>query len=517
MNLKSKLAGKAMLPLLVTLIVGLAGGVLISNYTILGQSMGQSTSNTADSSRKAEKEILYWVAPMDPTYRRDEPGKSPMGMDLVPVYAEQGADSDAVHVSAAVEQSLGVRTSKAERRSLWRKVEVTGYVGFDESRVSQINLRTEGWIERLLVKNEGERVRKGQLLFEFYSPQLVNAQKEYVQAKRRNDAQMLSAAEEKLMALGMVRADVRQLAKTSRVSNTVQVLAPQDGTVTSLHVREGMFVKPATEIMSLADLSSVWLLAGVFESQADWVTESQSAEARLNYMPGEVFGGRVDYVYPVLDPKTRTLQVRLRFDNPGERLKPNMYARVTIFGKSHPGALSIPLEALIQGQETDRVVVALGGGKYTVYEVMSGIESGDWVEIIAGLEVGDEVVTSAQFLLDSEASLAGSIRRLDASHMAGNEDDRDTVFGNGIVEALDPETRRIRISHGPIEPLGWAAMTMEFDVLPGVNLDIIRIGQSIHFSLSQSDVGDYVIHIIHQPEPAGTGEGAAESQPERAP
>jgi len=512
MNTMTKTAGKAALPLLVTLIVGLAGGVLISNYTILGKSIGKATV----SEEKAEKEVLYWVAPMDPGFRRDEPGKSPMGMELIPVYANDGPDDDAVYINPAVEQSLGVRTSKAERRSLFRKVEATGYVGFDETRISQINLRTEGWIERLLVKNEGERVKKGQPLFDFYSPQLVNAQKEYVQAKRRNDARLLSATEEKLLALGMENADIRRLAKTSKVSNTVQVLAPQDGTVTSLNVKEGMFVKPATEIMSLADLSSVWLQAEVFESQADWVAESQSAEARLNYMPGEVFSGRVDYVYPVLDPITRTLQVRLRFDNPGERLKPNMYARVTIFGKSHPGALSIPREALIRGQEVDRVVIALGKGSYTVYEVMTGIESGNWIEIIAGLDEGDVVVTSAQFLIDSEASLAGSIRRLDALGMTDNPDLRQTVFGNGIVEALNRETRRIRVSHGPIEALGWAAMTMEFDVLEGVNLESINIGQSIHFSLGQSDVGDYVINIIHQPEPAGRDEDSTEIQHEDA-
>ena len=226
-------------------------------------------------------------------------------------------------------------------------------------------------------------------------------------------------------------------------------------------------------------------------------------------MPGEIFSGRVDYVYPVLDPKTRTLQVRLRFDNPDERLKPNMFARVTIFGKSHPGALSIPREALIRGQETDRVVVALGDGNYTVHEVMSGIESGDWVEIIAGLEVGDEVVTSAQFLIDSEASLAGSVHRLDAQSMSDIGNSHRPVFGNGTVEAVDSGTRRVRISHGPIEALGWAPMTMDFDVLPGANLDTITIGQSIHFSLSQSDVGDYVISIIHQPEP-DDDEGASD-------
>jgi len=543
MSKDKKPASRSRMPLLATLVVGLAGGVLISNYTILGKDIdfrsggGQKAENEilywvapmdpayrrdepgkspmgmdlvpVYAEEKKEPEIIYWVAPMDPGYRRDEPGKSPMGMDLVPVYAEAGADSDAVHVSAAVEQSLGVRTSKAERRSLWRKVEATGYVGFDESRVSQINLRTEGWIERLLVKNEGERVEKGQLLFEFYSPQVVNAQKEYVQAKRRNDTQMLAGSEEKLLALGMVQADIARLAKTSKVTNTMQVLAPQDGIVTSLNVREGIFVKPATEIMSLVDLSSVWLQAEVFESQTDWVMESQSAEARLNYLPGEIFSGRVDYIYPVLDPKTRTLQVRLRFDNPGERLKPNMYARVTIFGKSHPGALSIPREALIRGQDTDRVVVALGDGNFTVHEVMSGIESGNWVEIIAGLDVGDEVVTSAQFLIDSEASLAGSIRRLDTNRMTENKgEEHQAAFGNGIVEAVDAKARRIRVSHGPIQALGWAPMTMEFDVLPGVDLETIHIGQSIHFSLGQSKVGDYVIKVIHQPEPAGIDEGS---------
>jgi Cu(I)/Ag(I) efflux system membrane fusion protein len=537
MKKDKKLDARSKMPLLATLVVGLAGGVLISNYTILGERLDfhNATKNQTEKEvlywvapmdpsyrrdepgkspmgmdlvpvyeeKKKEPEILYWVAPMDPSYRRDGPGKSPMGMDLVPVYAENGSDSDAVHISSAVEQSLGVRTSKAERRSLWRKVEATGYVGFDESRVSQINLRTEGWIERLLVKNEGERVKKGQLLFEFYSPQVVNAQNEYVQAKRRNDAQMLVAAEAKLLALGMVQADIERLEKTLKATNTVQVLAPQDGIVTNLNVREGIFVKPATEIISLADLSSVWLQAEVFESQTDWVMESQSAEARLNYMPGEVFSGRVDYVYPVLDPKTRTLQVRLRFDNPGERMKPNMYARVTIFGKSHPGALSIPLEALIRGQDTDRVVVALGDGNYTVQEVMTGIESGGWLEIIAGLEVGDEVVTSAQFLIDSEASLAGSIQRLDADLMMDDTEEYPTVFGNGIVKAVDANARRIRVSHGPIEALGWAPMTMEFDVLPGADLETITVGQSIHFSLIQSQVGDYVIDVIHQPEPAG--------------
>ena len=501
--------------LAVTLVAGLAGGVGISELWRQARDANDLAGPAAaGGSKKTEREVLYWVALMDPSFRRDEPGKSPMGMDLVPFYADEQEQGDAVQISAAVEQNLGVRTSKAERRSLWRKVEATGYVGYDESRVSQINLRTEGWVQRLLVETEGERVRKGQLLFEFYSPQLVNAQKEYIQAKRRNESRLLSAAEDKLLALGMPTSGIQRLEKSGNVSNTVQVLAPQDGVITRLNVQEGIFIKPATEVMSLADLSTVWLQAEVFESQSEWVAEAQSAEARLNYLPGEVFNGRVDYVYPLLDPVTRTLQVRLRFDNPGERLKPNMYAHVTIFGKSHPGALSIPREALIRGAGTDRVVVALGDGKYVATEVISGIESGEWVEIISGLEAGDEVVTSAQFLIDSEASLVGSIRRLDSTDPASGKYVDKAVFGSGIVEAVDAEAGRIRINHGPIEELGWAAMTMEFDVLPGVDLNSIRIGQNIRFSLGQSVVGDYQINIIQQTDSTNMKDDAAENPDE---
>ena len=495
MNARTFSIGNAKMPIIAALIVGLAGGVLISNYTILGEPLDIGGVDKIP----AEKMPLYWVAPMDSTFRRDEPGKSPMGMDLLPVYAgAAGDDENTVSINALVEQNLGVRTSKAERRSLWRKVEATGYIGYDESHLSQINVRTEGWVQRLLVETEGERVEKGQLLFEFYSPQLVNAQKEYIQAKRRSENRLVAAARQKLVALGISAPGIERLDRTGKVSETVQVLAPQGGIITRLNVQEGIFIKPATEVMSLADLSTVWLQAGVFESQAEWVTQAQSAEARLNYMPGEVFSGRVDYVYPVLDPVTRTLQVRLRFENPEERMKPNMYARVTIFGKSHPGALSIPREALIRGARFDRVVVALGDGKFTVREVISGIESGEWVEIKSGLQVGDEVVTSSQFLIDSEASMTGSIHRLDSSGGMNADNTARIVFGNGIVEAVNADTRRIRISHGPIEDLGWAAMTMEFDVLPGVGLEKINIGENIRFELHPSEVGDYQINVVYQ-------------------
>jgi Cu(I)/Ag(I) efflux system membrane fusion protein len=486
--------------LVLTLALAIALAVGYFAGSRFGSETGAPTTATARSA-PAEPEVLYWVAPMDPNFRRDKPGKSPMGMDLVPVYAERGdggADdtAGAVRISPAVENNLGVRTEVATVRPMWRKIEATGYVSFDETRIGHIHLRTEGWIERLAVKAEGDRVAAGDLLFELYSPELLNAQKEFLQALQRGDQRLRQGGEEKLRALGMVRADIEALAASGEVRENIRVQAPQDGVVTSLNVREGMYVQPNTTVMSLADLSSVWLQAEVFEAQAEWVAVGQAAEARLDYIPGQIFTGQVDYVYPVLDPKTRTLRVRLRFDNSEGRLKPNMYAQVSIFGTLQPSALSIPREALIRAPGRDRVVVSLGEGRFHVHEVMTGMESGDRVEIVAGVEEGDHVVTSAQFLIDSEASLAGSIRRLGSAPEATAQRVIENVFASGKVEAVDSQRRRLRISHGPIEALAWPSMTMEFDVDRDVRLDGISAGQDLRFELRQEHAGHWVISQV---------------------
>jgi Cu(I)/Ag(I) efflux system membrane fusion protein len=421
-------------------------------------------------------------------------------MDLVPVYADSVADGDAVTISPAVENNLGVRTEKAKTRPLWRRIEATGYVGFDETRISHINTRVSGWIVHLQVNAEGERVATGDLLFELYSPELVNAQKEYLQAVRHGDTRLLTGAEEKLRALGMIPSEIKAMTQRGSASENIKIVAPQDGIVASLGVREGMYIQPNTTIMSLAGLSSVWLQAEVFESQADQVAAGQAAEARLEYMPGTEFTGQVDYVYPVLDPVTRTLRVRLRFDNPDERLKPNMYARVSIYGRLKPNALSIPREALIPAPGRDRVVVALGDGKFQVREVLTGLESGSYVEILAGIEQGDEIVTSAQFLIDSEASLAGSIKRLEAMDAMPEEQRVVTVFASGRVDEIDTPQRRVRISHGPIDALGWPSMTMVFDVQPSVDLGSFAVGQDIRFALEQEHAGEYVLSQVFSGE-----------------
>ena len=367
----------------------------------------------------SDREVLYWVAPMDANYRRDKPGKSPMGMELVPVYADAGSgDGSSVTIAPEVVQNLGVRTTVAERSRLWRGIDTVGYVDYDESKVSHIHLRTEGWIEDLVVQSEGERVTQGQRLFNLYSPELVNAQEEFVQALKAGNKGLIRASRSRLGALGIPASQIKRLEKNRKPSQTIPIYAPQDGVVSSLSVRDGMYIKPAVRVMSLADLSSVWLLAEIFERQADWVKVGQPAEVSLAFLPGRIWEGKVEYIYPSLDPKTRTLKARLRFANPDEALKPNMYANVKIYGGSGDEVVVIPLAALIRTGREERVIIARGEGRFESRPVRAGIESGDWVEIIDGVEPGENLVVSGQFLIDSEASLKASMLRMTATDSA---------------------------------------------------------------------------------------------------
>lgn len=369
-----------------------------------------------------DNEVLYWVAPMDPNYRRDKPGKSPMGMDLIPFYAGTDKTGGNVTISPAVVQNLGVRTGRAEMTKLWRGIDTVGYVDYDESKVSHIHLRTEGWIEKLAVQSEGERVKKGDFLFDVYSPKLVNAQEELITALATGNKGLIRATRERLAALGISSSQINKLQKDKKVKQRISIYAPQDGVVSVLPVREGMFVKPSQKVMTLGDLSSVWLLAEVFERQSQWVEVGQDAEVSLSYLPGKRWDGKVEYIYPSLDPVTRTLKVRLRFENPGESLKPNMYANVKIYGGATEDTIVIPLEGLIRTGREQRVILSLGDGRFAARNVEAGIESGNYVEIISGIQAGDNIVTSGQFLIDSEASMRASINRMsDADNDSSEE------------------------------------------------------------------------------------------------
>ena len=381
---------------------------------LLGRSFVPET-HTA-TSVETEREILYWVAPMDPNYRRDEPGKSPMGMDLVPVYADEVTSKPGVvSIDPTLVNNLGVRTAVAERGTLPRRIETVGYIGYDEDTLQHVHTRVDGWIESLAATATGDPVKKGQLLFELYSPTLVSAQQEYLAALSSNNEGLQRASRDRLVALGLTNRAIDRLDRERKVSQRVRVHADGDGVIAQLGVREGMFVTPATEVMSIAQLDQVWVVAEVFERQSAWVEPGQRAVVELDYLPGLSLEGTVDYVNPELDPKTRTLKVRLRFDNEGARLLPNMFARVIIEGRAIPNIVHVPREAVVRGGSSNRVVVDMGDGMFESRKVLVGIESGERVAIRSGVSEGERVVVSAQFLIDSESNIDSALERLENS------------------------------------------------------------------------------------------------------
>ena len=391
-----------------SMVVVLAVGVVLGRWWAGESGMGESSPS-------GDREVLYWQAPMDPNYRRDEPGKSPMGMDLVPVYADEatGADPALVSIDPTIVSNLGVRTEPAKVGQLRRRINTVGYVSFDEETVHHIHTRVDGWIENLSITATGDPVSSGQVLFELYSPTLVNAQEEYLAVLRSRDTALHDASRDRLIALGVTAAEIKRLDTERTVKQRIRVYAESDGVVAHLGIRDGMYVTPAIELMSFADLERVWVQVEVFERQSAWVEAGQRAEVQLDYLPGRRWHGTVDYVYPELDPNTRTLKVRLRFDNPTTILRPNMFASVTIFGTPTDGVVHVPREALIRGGTVDRVVLATGGGSFRSQAVVPGIESGDRVEIRSGVAPGDRIVVSGQFLIDSESNIESALMRLD--------------------------------------------------------------------------------------------------------
>ena len=291
-----------------------------------------------------------------------------------------------------------------------------GYVQYDEDRLIHIHPRVEGWIEKLYVKASGDPVEAGQPLYELYSPQLVNAQEEYLLALKRDNPRLVEAARDRLLALQLAPDIVARLARDKTVHQTVTFYAPQGGVVDNLNIREGFFVMPGTTLMSIGVLEDIWVEAEVFERQAPLVAVGLPVTMSLDYLPGRQWRGQVDYVYPSLDEKNRTLRVRLRFANEDRILKPNMFAQVEIETDPVEDALVVPREAVIRTGGEDRVVLALGEGRFRSTAVELGRVGERDAEILGGLEAGDTVVVSAQFLLDSESSKRADLMRMDGGH-----------------------------------------------------------------------------------------------------
>ncbi len=397
------------------LAIGLAVGAWFGPR---GQGDG-STEEHGQAGESPQREVLYWVAPMDASYRRDKPGKSPMGMELVPVYADAARTAPGVvAIDPGVAQNLGVRVAKAQRGPLSPRIQTVGYVEYDEEALHHIHTRVEGWVETLGVRALGDPVQAGQTLVQLYAPELINAQDEYLTAQRSGYGELLAAARERLATLGMTEGEIQRLRSTGETLRKVSIFAPSNGVVVGLGVREGVHVTPATHVLSIAEPNRVWVLAEVFERHAALVAPGDRAAFELGYLPGRRWSGTVDYIYPELDAKTRTLKVRIRAAGDQGVLRPNMFARVTIFADDLDAdgqpkqVVHVPREALIRGGDGDRVVLALGDGRYRTLAVTAGREAGERMEIRAGLKAGDEVVVSGQFLIDSESNIETALARM---------------------------------------------------------------------------------------------------------
>lgn len=391
--------------IIIIVVIAVIGGIMIGRFS----DYFEKTT--------VEKKPLYWIDTMEPTIHYPGPGKSRMGMELVPVYPEetQSEDKATVRISSAIVNNLGVRIAIVEQGTLAKRIETVGYVEPNENKISHVHTYADGWIKKLFVKTVGEVVKKDQLLMQLYSPTLINAQEEYLIALGSNNQSLINASYKKLQTLHISEQQIERLKKSRRAEQLVDIYSPQAGVVTALNIREGMRVTPDTEMMSLVDLASIWMIAHVFEDQANWVKVGELADARLSAFPGKVWKGEVEYIYPQVDPTTRTLKVRFRFNNPDGILKPNMYSTITLFTAPKQNVFHIPIEALIRSSQGNRVIVALSDGRFQARSVTTGIESGDKIEILSGLKAGEKVVVSGQFLIDSETNLKAGLERLDNS------------------------------------------------------------------------------------------------------
>ena len=371
---------------------------------------------------------LYWKAPMDPSYVRDKPGKSPMGMDLVPECPTASGPPPAgtVQIDPSMIQNIGVRTAVVETRDLGRTIRTVGRVAYDERRVAHVHTKVQGWVEKLLVDYVGQEVRRGQPLLQIYSPELLATQEELLLAARYRDltsespfpdvskggASLFDAAKRRMELWDVPEHVIDRLLESGEIQKTLTLYSPTTGVVTRLGVRSGMEVKPNENLYTIADLSTVWVLADIYESELPWVELGQQGSVALSYLPGDDFSGTVTYISPFLDPKTRTAQVRLELSNADGKLKPEMFGETTIRGTPRR-MTAVPAEAIIRSGRRNVIVMALGGGRFEARSVELGLDSGDgWVEVVRGVSPGEEIVLSGQFLIDSESTLQEAIQKL---------------------------------------------------------------------------------------------------------
>jgi Cu(I)/Ag(I) efflux system membrane fusion protein len=466
---------------------------------------------------KTGRRVLYWHDPMVPGQKFDKPGKSPfMDMDLVPVYADEAADAGAVSISPRLAQSFGVRTAVAQPGGLESGFTAVGSIAVDERTIVGVQSRVEGFVEKLHVRATFEPVRQGQPIAELFVADWVAAQEELLALDRSTQPgaqQLADAARNRLRLLGMPDVEIARVEREGRTSGRVTVTAPASGIAWEIGARDGMRVMPGENLVRIAGLGTVWLIAEVPEAQAARVAIGAAVEARAAAFPDRVFKGTVQALLPEVNMTTRTVRARIVLANPQGVLKPGMFVTAAFKGPETKAAVLVPAEAVIHTGKRNVVIVAKGDGKFAPVDVEIGRESGDMVEIMKGIVAGDRVVTSSQFLIDSEASLKGVLQRMGEGEgaAAGHEGHAASGAGpqaggpvhytaSGVVRDVGPAG--VMIEHGPIPAAGMGAMTMEYRSPKGGLPKDVKEGAKVDFEFVLTPKGEYELTRIAGAAPA---------------
>lgn len=452
------------------------------------------TSTDPEATPGDEREVLYWYDPMRPDQHFDAPGQSPfMDMPLVPRYADEVGAEGGVRIDPSVSQSLGARLATVVRGSLSRSVSVPGVLEFNERDVARVQARQAGYVERAYALAPGDYISRGAPIADVLVPQWAGAQAEFLALRQLADQEILEAGRERLRLIGMPADLIAAVERSGSPRPVVTLRAPTAGVVTTLNVRAGMSLAAGETLAEITGISPIWIAASVPEAHAADLRVGQSARVRIDGLGGAISEGRVVAILPQVDADSRTLEARIEAPNPSGRLRAGMFATVEIVQDDAPTVLLLPDEAVIRTGQRNIVVLALPDGRFQAAEVRAGRSAGGQTEIIEGLAEGQRVVSSAQFLLDSEASLAGvEVRPLGAAPPEAGQDP-DWHRGQGRVELI--ERGEVTLSHGPITSLGWAAMTMPFrltspDVARGV-----EVGDQVDFWVVNTRDGPAIARI----------------------
>lgn len=474
-------------------LIGVAAGYGLSFLGGADDANGNTTA-VADC-----EEVLYWYDPMVPGQRFDKPGKSPfMDMQLVPKCAG-GADQPGVSIDPALVQNLGIRTAVAERGMLETETTVTGTIAYNAREMAVVQPRSSGFVQRTYGLAPDDVVRRGAPLVDLLIPEWGGAQREYLAVAATGDKALTGAARQRLQLLGMPESMISAVARSGRPRSVITITAPVSGAVTMLAVRPGMSVNNGQTLAEITGLNPIWLEVAVPEIQAGDVRIGQSVRATLTAYPGELFTGRITTILPSAQADSRTLTVRAELPNPSLRLRPGMFASVSLAPERREAVL-IPSEAVIRTGKRTLVMLAQGEGGFRPAEIRIGRDASGKTEVLAGLAQGEKVVVSGQFLLDSEASLGGvDVRPIDEAAQAGSgkgagdQQKPQRYSADGTIEKIT--TRSVTLRHGPVSALDWPAMTMAFAIEKPAQLRGFKRGDKVTFRFIQADSGPQIISI----------------------